>query len=185
MGLPVEGMETMRAAVERGIDREGVLPGPLKLPRRAVTYLVRAQGYKSNLQSRGLVFAYALAVSEENASGGEIVTAPTCGSCGVLPAVLYHLQKSREFLRGTHTPRTRYRRTYRQRGETECIDIRRRGRLSGRGRCGVCHGCCRCQSAFRRLHGPDRICRGDGSGAPSRHDMRSGLRPGTDSLYRA
>ena len=79
--------KTMRAAVERGIDREGVLPGPLKLPRRAVTYLVRAQGYKSNLQSRGLVFAYALAVSEENASGGEIVTAPTCGSCGVLPAV--------------------------------------------------------------------------------------------------
>jgi L-serine dehydratase len=36
-------------------------------------------------------------VSEENASGGEIVTAPTCGSCGVLPAVLYHLQKSRDF----------------------------------------------------------------------------------------
>lgn len=88
---------TMRAAVERGIDREGVLPGPLHLPRRAATYHVRASGYKSNLQSRGLVFAYALAVSEENASGGEIVTAPTCGSCGVIPAVLYHLQKSRDF----------------------------------------------------------------------------------------
>lgn len=88
---------TMKAAVERGIDREGVLPGPLNLPRRAATYHVRASGYKSNLQSRGLVFAYALAVSEENASGGEIVTAPTCGSCGVLPAVLYHLQKSRDF----------------------------------------------------------------------------------------
>lgn len=89
--------EVMKAAVERGIDREGVLPGPLNLPRRAATYHVRASGYKSNLQSRGLVFAYALAVSEENASGGEIVTAPTCGSCGVLPAVLYHLQKSRDF----------------------------------------------------------------------------------------
>lgn len=89
--------ETMRAAVERGLDREGVLPGPLHLPRRAATYYVRASGYKSSLQSRGLVFAYALAVSEENASGGEIVTAPTCGSCGVLPAVLYHLQKSRDF----------------------------------------------------------------------------------------
>lgn len=88
---------TMRRAVERGLDREGVLPGPLCLPRRAATYHVRASGYKSNLQSRGLVFAYALAVSEENASGGEIVTAPTCGSCGVLPAVLYHLQKSRDF----------------------------------------------------------------------------------------
>ncbi len=89
--------DTMRAAVNRGLDREGVLPGPLNLPRRAATYHVRASGYKSNLQSRGLVFAYALAVSEENASGGEIVTAPTCGSCGVIPAVLYHLQKSRDF----------------------------------------------------------------------------------------
>lgn len=92
-----EVWRTMRAAVERGIDREGVLPGPLNLPRRAATYHVRASGYKSNLQSRGLVFAYALAVSEENASGGVIVTAPTCGSCGVMPAVLYHLQKSRDF----------------------------------------------------------------------------------------
>lgn len=89
--------KTMSSAVERGLDREGVLPGPLCLRRRANTYHVRASGYKSNLQSRGLVFAYALAVSEENASGGEIVTAPTCGSCGVVPAVLYHLKKSRDF----------------------------------------------------------------------------------------
>lgn len=89
--------QTMCRSVERGIDREGVLPGPLGLRRRAATYHVRASGYKSSLQSRGLVFAYALAVSEENASGGEIVTAPTCGSCGVLPAVLYHLKKSRDF----------------------------------------------------------------------------------------
>ncbi len=89
--------EVMKRAVERGLDTEGVLPGPLCLPRRAATYFVRASGYRSSLQSRGLVFAYALAVSEENASGGEIVTAPTCGSCGVLPAVLYHLQKSRDF----------------------------------------------------------------------------------------
>lgn len=92
-----EVWKTMSSAVERGLDREGVLPGPLSLRRRAATYHVRASGYKSNLQSRGLVFAYALAVSEENASGGEIVTAPTCGSCGVVPAVLYHLKKSRDF----------------------------------------------------------------------------------------
>ena len=89
--------QTMCAAVERGLDKEGVLPGTLNLRRRAATYHVRASGYKSNLQSRGLVFPYALAVSEENASGGEIVTAPTCGSCGVVPAVLYHLKKSRDF----------------------------------------------------------------------------------------
>ncbi|MDE5720678.1 MAG: L-serine ammonia-lyase [Paramuribaculum sp.] len=89
--------QTMANAVERGLDQEGVLPGPLNLRRRANSYHVRASGYKSNLQSRGLVFSYALAVSEENASGGEIVTAPTCGSCGVVPAVLYHLKKSRDF----------------------------------------------------------------------------------------
>jgi L-serine dehydratase len=44
-----------------------------------------------------MVFAYALAVSEENASGGKIVTAPTCGSCGVIPSVLYHLEDTRKF----------------------------------------------------------------------------------------
>lgn len=92
-----EVWKTMKASIVRGLDNEGVLPGPLNLRRKAFTYHIRASGYKASLQSRGLVFAYALAVSEENASGGVIVTAPTCGSCGVVPAVLYHLQKSREF----------------------------------------------------------------------------------------
>jgi len=87
----------MRDAVERGLDREGVLPGPLNLSRKASKYYIRALGYKQSLQTRGLVFSYALAVSEENASGGRIVTAPTCGSCGVVPAVLYHLQKGHGF----------------------------------------------------------------------------------------
>lgn len=87
----------MREAIRRGLDNEGVLPGPLNLRRKASTYHVRAKGYKPSLQSRGLVFAYALAVSEENAAGGRIVTAPTCGSCGVVPAVLYHLQETRDF----------------------------------------------------------------------------------------
>lgn len=69
----------------------------MNLRRKASSYYIRAKGYKDNLQSRGLVFAYALAVSEENASGGKIVTAPTCGACGVVPAVLYHLQQSKDF----------------------------------------------------------------------------------------
>jgi L-serine dehydratase len=87
----------MKESVERGLKREGRLPGPLNLPRKAPTYYVKATGYKQSLQTRGLVYAYALAVSEENASGGTIVTAPTCGACGVLPAVLYHVSKSHEF----------------------------------------------------------------------------------------
>ncbi len=92
-----EVWDTMKKAVQRGLENEGVLPGPLNLRRKAFGYFIRATGYKHSLQSRALVFAYALAVSEENASGGVIVTAPTCGSCGVMPAVLYHLQKTREF----------------------------------------------------------------------------------------
>ena len=94
-----EVWEVMRAAVTRGLDNEGVLPGPLALHRKAAGYFIKAKGYKASLQSRGLVFAYALAVSEENASGGEIVTAPTCGSCGVVPSVLFHLEEIRKFSR--------------------------------------------------------------------------------------
>ncbi len=89
--------QVMQESVERGIDHEGILPGPLGLQRKAPVYYTKAKGYKANLQSSGLVYAYALAVSEENASGGTIVTAPTCGSCGVLPAVLYHLGHNHAF----------------------------------------------------------------------------------------
>ena len=92
-----EVWQVMREAVERGLDNEGVLPGPLHLRRKAASYYIKVAGYKDNLRTRGLVFSYALAVSEENASGGKIVTAPTCGSCGVLPAVLYHTWRSRNF----------------------------------------------------------------------------------------
>lgn len=92
-----EVWEVMKAAVERGLEAEGVLPGGLGVRRKAVSYYMKASGYSSSLKSRGLVYSYALAVSEENASGGMIVTAPTCGSCGVLPAVLYHLYLSRGF----------------------------------------------------------------------------------------
>lgn len=92
-----EVWEAMKASVQRGLEAEGVLPGPLGVRRKAVTYYMHANGYSGSLKSRGLVYAYALAVSEENAAGGEIVTAPTCGSSGVLPAVLYHLHTSKAF----------------------------------------------------------------------------------------
>ncbi len=88
--------QAMTEAISHGLSHEGVLPGPLKLQRKAATYYIKAKGYRSSLQSRGLVYSYALAVSEENASGGTIVTAPTCGACGVLPAVLYHLHTAHD-----------------------------------------------------------------------------------------
>lgn len=93
----LEVWQVMKDAVERGIEAEGVLPGGLGVRRKAVSYYVHAAGYAQSLKSRGLVYAYALAVSEENASGGKIVTAPTCGSCGIVPAVLYHLYTSKNF----------------------------------------------------------------------------------------
>jgi len=87
-----EVWNTMQAAIHRGLDGEGLLPGGLALQRKASTYYVKSKGYQGSMKSRALIYSYALATSEENASGGKIVTAPTCGSCGVLPSVLYHLK---------------------------------------------------------------------------------------------
>ncbi|HWP10368.1 MAG TPA: L-serine ammonia-lyase [Ramlibacter sp.] len=83
---------TMRRAIQTGIDTEGRLPGSLNVPRKASAYHARAQNMAGHFGETALLFAYALAVSEENAAGGEVVTAPTCGACGVLPAVLFFLQ---------------------------------------------------------------------------------------------
>jgi L-serine dehydratase len=84
---------TMKETIQRGIDNEGVLPGPIKLGRRASSHYTKALNSHGTLKNIGLLFAFALAVSEENASGGRIVTAPTCGSSGVLPAVLFYLSR--------------------------------------------------------------------------------------------
>ncbi len=88
---------TMTRSIDNGLEHEGVLPGGLGVRRKAVSYYIKAKSYTGSLRSRGNIYAYALAVSEENAAGGEIVTAPTCGSCGILPSVLYHLYISKEF----------------------------------------------------------------------------------------
>ncbi len=90
-----EVWETMCDTIERGLNHEGVLPGGLKVRRKASTYMVKAKSYNDTLGSRARLYAYALATSEENASGGVVVTAPTCGSSGVVPAVLYHIYTSR------------------------------------------------------------------------------------------
>lgn len=89
--------KTMEAAIDRGLDGEGLLPGGLGLQRKSSMYYIKSKGYQGSMKSRSLIYSYALAVSEENASGGLIVTAPTCGSCGVLPAVLYHLKMNHSF----------------------------------------------------------------------------------------
>ena len=92
-----EVWKVMRNAVERGIENEGVLPGGLCLARKAASFYLKAKGFQGSMQRRAMTFAFALGVAEENASGGIIVTAPTCGSCGVMPAVFYLNQKFYEF----------------------------------------------------------------------------------------
>lgn len=89
----------MCETIDRGLNNDGVLPGGLKVARKASTYWVKSKSYTGSLASRARIYSYALATSEENASGGVVVTAPTCGSSGVVPAVLYHMATSRDCLR--------------------------------------------------------------------------------------
>jgi L-serine dehydratase len=86
--------KSMRQTIATGLNAEGRLPGTLNVPRKASAYHARAQSLAGYFGQTALQFAYALAVSEENAAGGEVVTAPTCGACGVLPAVLFFLQQN-------------------------------------------------------------------------------------------
>jgi len=89
--------KTMQAAIQRGIENEGLIPGPLKLTRKASSYAMKSRNAGGFIRSISTTFSYALAVSEENACGGTVVTAPTCGASGVLPAVLKTLQETFHF----------------------------------------------------------------------------------------
>ena len=88
----------MRSAVERGLAAEGILPGGLKLTRKAkYLYHKRCYNESADVTMNRVIAAYAYAVSEENAAENLVVTAPTCGSCGVLPSILYYMQEDRGF----------------------------------------------------------------------------------------
>ncbi|MCR9159400.1 MAG: L-serine ammonia-lyase [Nannocystaceae bacterium] len=83
----------MRACVERGCSREGILPGGLKVPRRAAAMhrkLLARSKHRDPMVSLDWVNMWAIAVNEENAAGGRVVTAPTNGAAGVIPAVLHY-----------------------------------------------------------------------------------------------
>ncbi|WP_109078118.1 L-serine ammonia-lyase [Aggregatibacter kilianii] len=89
--------QTMKDCIEHGLHTEGVLPGPLKVARRAAT-LYRMLKANSELSKDPMsvidwVNMFALAVNEENAAGGRVVTAPTNGACGIVPAVLAYYEK--------------------------------------------------------------------------------------------
>ena len=90
-GYLAEVYRVMQESVARGLHDEGVLPGGLGLARRAWTFYRKIKLGGGHPTREGFLPAYALAVAEENATGGLIVTAPTCGSCGVVPAILRHI----------------------------------------------------------------------------------------------
>lgn len=93
--------EEMNRCISRGLKTEGVLPGGLDTQRKAKTLYEQYALNESDRSSENrLVCAYAYAAAEENASGGTVVTAPTCGSCGVIPAVFKYLQKKNGFSDG-------------------------------------------------------------------------------------
>lgn len=86
--------KAMRATLRRGLKAEGVLPGGLKVPRKAWSFYRKTITAGEHSKRQGLLSAYALAASEENAAGGQVVTAPTCGSCGVMPSVLRYMKET-------------------------------------------------------------------------------------------
>lgn len=90
--------KTMKQSIKNGIFDNGVLPGGLNIQKKA-NMLYHSQHIDESLEIKEtrIVCAYAFAVSEQNASGETIVTAPTCGSAGVLPAVLYYQQQKRGY----------------------------------------------------------------------------------------
>lgn len=95
-------LDAMFAAIKRGVVTEGFLPGPVRLHRKSALLFQRAQKMTRS-PDRFLVYlsAYAFAVAEENAAGHPVVTAPTCGSAGVIPAALYFLYRHEELPRAT------------------------------------------------------------------------------------
>ncbi len=85
----------MKACIERGITSEGVLPGGLKVIRRAPNLYqkLKARAKRDDLDSLDWINLYALAVNEENAAGGRVVTAPTNGAAGIIPAVMHYYRR--------------------------------------------------------------------------------------------
>lgn len=88
----------MKLTIHEGLTVSGVLPGCLKTERRAQKlYNQRHIDESAQTRENRLVCSYAFATGEQNASGGTVVTAPTCGACGVVPAVLKYMQETRGF----------------------------------------------------------------------------------------
>ena len=90
--------DAMKDSIQRGLHAEGILPGGLGVAKKAkILYEKRCYNESADVTMNRVIAAYAYAVSEENADEHIVVTAPTCGSCGVLPSVMYYMHSERGF----------------------------------------------------------------------------------------
>ena len=153
--------EVMNTCIERGITTDGTLPGGLKVKRRAKAIhdaLLAERGTNIDAPHKinDWISTYAMAVNEENAAGGQVVTAPTNGAAGVVPAVIrYWLDHVPGATEAKIETFLLTRRGNRRAGEIQCLDFGRRGRLPGRG-------------GQRRRNGRCRACGGHGRHPPRR-----------------
>ena len=183
--------QVMSACIDRGLTATGTLPGGLSVRRRA------AGIHASLLAERGRnltpphvindwMSAYAMAVNEENAAGGQVVTAPTNGAAGVIPATirywLDHVPGAAPSA-GARIPADR--RRDRRADQVQCLDLGRRMRLPGRSRQRRRDGRRRAGGGPWRQPGADRERRRDRAGASSGDDLRPGEGAGPGALHRA
>ena len=131
----------MRECVARGLTVDGTLPGALRVRRRAAALARALEADPSDpLYAMDWVTVYALAVNEENAGGGRVVTAPTNGAAGIIPAVLHYYWRFVPSAMTTGSSVSADGGGDRAVVQGERVDFRRRGGLSGRGRVGVLDG---------------------------------------------
>ena len=136
----------MKSCIDRGLTQDGIMPGGLKVRRRAAMIHDKLQDeWRSNkanpLLANDWLSVYAMAVNEENAAGGRVVTSPTNGAAGVVPAVIryylhFHADADQHGIRDYPADRGGDRRHH----QDQRLDLRRRSRLPGRGRLGLRDG---------------------------------------------
>ena len=136
----------MNACMNRGLSLSGTLPGGLKVKRRAAEIFAKLkaeQGGNSIQPHRVMDFlsVYAMAVNEENAAGGKVVTAPTNGAAGVMPAIIrYYLDHCLGADPAGHPHLPAGGGGHRRHHQAQCLDLGRRSGLPGRGGLGLGHG---------------------------------------------
>ena len=170
-------------AIERGLESEGTLPGELGLARKARALFRKSTILGPEILSDALLAAYAYAVAEENACGGRVVTAPTCGSSGVLPAVLYYLKSRLGCSRMDITRALATAGLFGKHRQIERIDLGSRRWLPGGSGYGLCHGGGSGNSTAGGKPETDRVCRGDGAGTSPWPDVRPSARPCANPMY--